>query len=169
MNTMNQIRKHLLTGLFVVGVGGLAATAQAQTAGAVQQGRHAHAASAEAFQAKFAEQMAKRQAALHDALKLTPAQEPAWTAFVNATKPVAHAPVDRTGAASLSAPERMERMIAMHKERTARMEAHLAAVKTFYAQLTPEQKSTFDAALKKAHHGGRRGGFMHHGQHPANN
>lgn len=161
--TMTSLRQQLLAALFAVGVGGLAASAQAQTAGAVTPGRHAHAASMEEHQAKFAEQMAKRQAALHDALKLTPAQEPAWTAFVSATAPTPHAPVDRAALANLSAPERMEKMIAMQKERSAKMEAHLAALKTFYAQLTPEQKGLFDAAIKKAHHGGRRGGFMHHG------
>ena len=157
--TMNSLRKQLLAALLAVGVGGLAVSAQAQTAGT---GRHANAASMEERQAKFAEQMAKRQAALHDALKLTPAQEPAWTAFVNATAPTPHAPVDRAALANLSAPERMEKMIAMQKERSVKMEAHLAALKTFYAQLTPEQKGLFDAAIKKAHHGGRRGGFMPH-------
>ena len=159
--TMHSLRKPLLAALFALG---MAAGAHAQTAGAAPQGRHAHAASMEERQAKFAEHMAKRQAALHDALKLTPAQEPAWTAFVNATAPAPHAPVDRAALANLSAPERMERMIAMHNERSVKMEAHLAALKTFYAQLTPEQQSLFDAAIKKAHHGGRRGGFMHHGQ-----
>ncbi len=158
MNAMNHIRQTLLVGMLALG----AVTAQAQTA-AVQPGRHAHAASVEEHQARFAEHLAKRQAALHDALKLSAAQEGAWTAFVNATKPAAHAPRERAAFAKLTAPERMEKMIAMQKERSVKMEAHLAALKTFYAQLTPEQKKVFDDTVKKGHRGhrGMRGGFQH--------
>ncbi|MNY77032.1 hypothetical protein D3C86_2168090 [compost metagenome] len=51
----------------------------------------------------------------------------------------------------------------------ARQETRLAALKTFYAQLTPEQQKTFDEATKRRHgrgHGGGHGrghGAMHHG------
>jgi Spy/CpxP family protein refolding chaperone len=57
----------------------------------------------------------------------------------------------------------MEKMIALSKERTARMEQHLQALNTFYATLTPEQKKVFDQHAMQAmggKHGGHRG---HHG------
>ena len=51
---------------------------------------------------------------------------------------------DRAAWAGLSAPARMEKMIAMAKQHTAAMESHLAALNTFYAVLTPAQKKVFD-------------------------
>ena len=46
----------------------------------------------------------------------------------------------------MPAPARMEQHIAMAKQRVAAMETRLAALKAFYAVLTPEQKKTFDAS-----------------------
>lgn len=106
------------------------------------------------------EKMAQRQAALHDKLKLTPAQEPAWSNFVAAITPSGakdgkagwgnHAEMEK-----LSAPERMEKQLAMSKEREARMNARLAALKPFYAVLTPEQKQIFnqETSRGRGHHG----------------
>ncbi|HEY0584631.1 MAG TPA: Spy/CpxP family protein refolding chaperone, partial [Pseudoduganella sp.] len=61
------------------------------------------------------------------------------------------------------APERMEKRIEMAKARLARMESNLAATKTFYATLTPEQQKVFDEkAGRFGHH--RHGRMMrHHG------
>ena len=47
---------------------------------------------------------------------------------------------------SLPTPERAERMLTRMKAHEAQMSAHVDALKTFYATLTPEQKKTFDAA-----------------------
>jgi len=152
-NMMNTLRKNILIALAVLGMGSAAVAVQAQTA--APEGRYGHAASQEQRQAKMAEFFAKRQAKLHDALKLSAAQEPAWSAYQAAIKPVAMGtPEDRAAWATLSAPQRLEKMIAMAKQHTAAMESHLTALNTFYAVLTPEQKATFDAAAK--HHG--RGG-----------
>jgi Spy/CpxP family protein refolding chaperone len=169
MNTMNHVRKGLFAAVLSLGLGALAAPAMAQSAAPtakVEPGRFGHAASLEerqARQARRAEHFAKRQAALHDALKLTAAQEGAWTTFVNATKPGAPpARPDRAELANLTAPQRIEQHLAFSRERTARMEQHLAAVKSFYAVLSPEQKKTFDEAMAKhGGHGHGRGG--HHG------
>ncbi|MFP5393659.1 MAG: Spy/CpxP family protein refolding chaperone [Gammaproteobacteria bacterium] len=157
------LRKRLLGAAFVLGISAVG-IAQAQSA-APAPGRHASAATVEERQARFAEHVAKRQQALHDALKLTSAQEAAWTSFVNATRPQprdASVRPDRAAWASLPAPQRLEQRIARQKERTTRMEAHLAAVNSFYAVLTPEQKKVFDTSFHQGF-GGRHG--RHHGGH----
>lgn len=94
---------------------------------------------------KFAERIEKRQAALHDKLKLTPVQETAWKSFHEKMKPTeSHHRPDRSELSALHAPERLERMLAMMKEHESRMADRVAAVKEFYAVLTPEQQKLFD-------------------------
>lgn len=151
---MNALRKHILVAVAVLGMGGAAVAVQAQVP---PEGRHGHAAS----QATRAEHFAKRQAKLHDALKLTAAQEPAWTAYQAAIKPAdmgAHS--DRAAWAALPAPQRLEKAIAMAKQHTAAMESHLGPLNTFYAVLTPEQKKVFDASTKGGEHGEHDGHGM---------
>jgi Spy/CpxP family protein refolding chaperone len=164
---MNTLRKQILVGLAALSMGAAAVGVHAQAQ--APEARHGHATSPEQRQAKMDEFMAKRQAKLHDELKLTSAQEPAWTAFVNAIKPapLAGRP-DRAAWAGMTAPARMEKMIALSKERTARMEQHLQALNKFYATLTPEQKKVFDQHTLHAmgergwDHGGHGGHGMHH-------
>jgi Spy/CpxP family protein refolding chaperone len=47
----------------------------------------------------------------------------------------------------------MEKMLAFSKEHIARQEARLAATKTFYATLSPEQRQAFDKGFNFEHHG----------------
>jgi protein CpxP len=154
---MKTLQKHVLSALVILGMSSAAFTVQAQTP--APEGRHAHAASQEQRQAKWSEQFAKRQAKLHDALQLTAAQEPAWTTYQAAIKP---AGMEMHGAradwAGLSAPARMEKMIAMAKQHVSAMESRLAALNSFYAVLTPAQKKVFDENTKggHGHHGGQR-------------
>lgn len=94
---------------------------------------------------KFAERIEKRQTELHDKLNLTPAQETAWKSFHEKMKPTE--PRNRPDPSELSAlhaPERLERMLAMMKEHESRMADRVAAVREFYAVLTPEQQKLFD-------------------------
>lgn len=163
---MNTIRKNVLIALAALSLGGAAVGAQAQTP-APAPAQHALAAHAghaghadltpEQRKARMAERSAKRQAALHDALKITPAQEPAFNAFAASMKPAMHG--DRAQWAGLSAPERMSKHIAM-------MQARLDALNTFYSTLTPEQKKLMDQQAMRHHgeHGGR-GGRGEHGWH----
>ena len=174
---MNTLRKHLVIAFTAAGLFGAAVGAQAQTAAPVE-GRHAHAMTAEQRLAKKAEWQAKAgerrakiqqkraedQAKLRDSLKLNAAQQPAWDAFVASRAPEkkgerAGRP-DRAAWAGLSAPQRMEKQIAMHKARTTHMESRLSALNSFYAVLTPEQRKTFDAQAQQ-----RKGGRHH--QHRA--
>ena len=113
-----------------------------------------HAKMAEKMKAGMAQHLAE----MHDKLKLSGAQEPAWKTFITAITPGAMpAHPDRTAMEKMTAPERMEKMLVLSKERLAKMESRLAALKTFYAVLTPEQKKLVDASHSlmrdKRHHG----------------
>jgi hypothetical protein len=158
---MTTLRKHVLIALAVLGMGSAAVAVQAQTT--PPEGRHANAVTQEQRMAKMNEYFAKRQAKLHDALQLTPAQEPAWATYQAALKPGAmmDAHGDHAALAALPAPARMEKMIAMGKQHIALMESRLAALNTFYAVLTPAQKQVFDKNTLGGdeHH---RGGHMKH-------
>lgn len=114
--------------------------------------------------ARMQEHRAKRMAALKEKLKLSSAQEGAWTSFAASTQPPAGQPPqrpDRAEFAKLTTPQRLERMQARQAERTAMFAKRAEATKTFYAGLNPDQQKTFDA--ETAHMGG--GGHRRHGDH----
>jgi protein CpxP len=149
--TMNKFCKKLLIGATILGLGSSAFIANAQTNAGDRSGPertstgghkwHGGAKSAE----QMKEKMAKRQAELHDKLKLNASQESAWNLFTAAITPTGTGKrPDRAEWKNLSAPERMEKQLAMMKEREARMTSRLAATKTFYATLTPEQQKIFN-------------------------
>ncbi len=116
--------------------------------------------------ARMEEHMAKRQAVLKVRLKVTADQEGAWTTFTSAMKPSPDMLKRRADLRAemdkLTTPERMDKMKALRGERDAQMDKHAAAVKTFYAVLTPEQKKVFDAQHMRGGHERRHGG-MHGG------
>lgn len=108
-----------------------------------------------------AERFEQHQRQVHDALKLKPDQEGAWKKLVESEQSLmghgqraAGKPEDW---ASLSTPERADRMLEHMKARQAAMADHVDALKAFYAQLTPEQQKTFDDAHRRAHRAGPRG------------
>ncbi|WEF32516.1 Spy/CpxP family protein refolding chaperone [Pseudoduganella chitinolytica] len=153
---MYTLRKSFIIGMTVIGLSSAFAV-QAQEA--TTPGRHAYAAT-KFDPVKRAEHFAQRQQKLHDALKLTETQETAWNTYIAAIKP--QTPTgrpDRVDFNSLPAPERMEKRLALLRERLAKQEARLAALKTFYAVLTPEQQKTFDQATVRQ---GRHHGRQHH-------
>jgi len=106
---------------------------------------------------------------LRAALQLQPSQDAALNAFLDAMRPPGgteqrgwhRQPGEMT---HLTTPERLDKMLARADERHARMVAHVAAVKQFYAQLTPSQQKAFDvmAPMMMIH---RHGGFGDHGFH----
>ncbi|MGX9217441.1 Spy/CpxP family protein refolding chaperone [Massilia varians] len=159
---MNTVRKNIVIVLAAFGIAGASLGVQAQTT-APLEGRHAHAMSKEQREAKRAEMRAARQAKLAESLKLTPAQQPVWQAFVASMTPPqkgerAGQRLNKEQRTALTAPQRLERRIALQKERTARMEARLSALNSLYAALSPEQRKVFDEQQQ------RRGG-RHHGGH----
>lgn len=138
------------------------APAASAAAAAGHHGRHAHA-----DPVQRQERFARRMAGLKALLKLTPAQEAAWTSFSNALRPQA-APLrtDRQALARLSTPDRIDQMRALRNERMAQMDRRGEATKAFYATLDAQQKMAFDEATArggmKAGAGGR-GGHRAHG------
>jgi protein CpxP len=119
--------------------------------------------------------MAKRQAELKARLKITPAQEGAWTAFTAAMQPPARMmggeqrpmAAQRAELDKLTTPERIDRMKALRTQRMTEMNAEMdkrgEATKAFYAALSPEQQKTFDAEHRKM--GGQRSRGHHGGMH----
>ena len=118
--------------------------------------------------AKMQAMIAKHQAELKAKLKLTPAQEGAWTSYTAAMQPPAHGasptPEQRAEFDKLTTPQRIDKMKEMRAQRMAEMNAAMdkrgEATKAFYAVLSPEQQKTFDAEHKKH---GPRGGHREHG------
>lgn len=172
--SMKTLRKNVIIAMSVLSMGAASLTVHAQEAAASAPAASTGAkATHEGHRGgprgerggNPAERMAKYQARLHDKLKLTAAQEPAWATFTAANapvKPMGDWNAKREAMAKLSAPERMEQWIAMSKERIASQESRLASLKAFYAVLTPEQKKVFDDSVPGGKHGGMRG---HHGGH----
>lgn len=104
------------------------------------------------------DRMQNHQQQLHDALKLKPEQEAAWTKF-QSTHPFANGMQrpDRSEMAKLTAPERAEKMLEQQKKHQDAMSQHVSAMKTFYDQLTPEQKKVFDEQGMQRPNRGDRG------------
>ena len=98
------------------------------------------------------EEKEKRLETLKTDLKLNASQETAWTDWVSKIKgdhkSWEEKRKDVESWASLPAIDRMEKMLAFSKEHIARQEVRLAATKTFYATLSPEQRQVFDKEFK---------------------
>ena len=116
--------------------------------------------------AKMQAWLDKRNAELKARLKLTPAQEGAWTTYTAAMKPPADLLAKRPDRAELDklpTPERIDKMRALRSQHMTDMNAAMdkrgEATKAFYATLTPEQQKVFDASATRRHGpDGRRGG-----------
>ncbi|WP_431099145.1 Spy/CpxP family protein refolding chaperone [Polaromonas aquatica] len=164
----------VLAGLLAtVGTGAMAQTPAAPPAGSPpvagkpagpHEGRMGHR-----DPAKMQAMIAKHQGELKAKLKLTPAQEGAWTSYTASMQPPVHGarptPEQRAEFDKLTTPQRIDKMKELRTQRMAEMNAAMdkrgEATKTFYAALTPEQQKTFDAEHKK--HGFRHGGARGHG------
>ena len=141
-----------------------AAVAQADTT-AAPKAQHKRMDPAQRME-RMKEHRAKRLAALKDKLKLTGAQESAWTTYTAANQPPAGPRpqrMDRAEFAKLTTPQRLERMQTRQAERSAMFAKRADATKTFYAALTPEQQKTFDAETVHAGGHGHRGHRGHQG------
>jgi hypothetical protein len=87
--------------------------------------------------------------ALHDALHLTPDEEPAWNDYQAVASPSAQAQQRRHSAAQLfpglTAPRRIDLVEAEMQQDLADLHRQGEALKRFYARLSPAQQRTFDA------------------------
>lgn len=115
----------------------------------------------------------RRNAALKAQLKITAAQETAWTAYTDAMKPGAAMTTgqrpDAAEMAKLTTPERLDKMQALRAqhmgEMNAAMEKHAQATKALYAVLSPEQQKLFDAAVMPGQHHAKGQPWGHKGGH----
>ena len=164
---MNRLKKNVVIGMTVLGIAlGAGSTfaapdSQVQASGPQDKPARMH----KHDPAKFKERMEKRQAELHDKLKLTANQEAAWKTFTASMKPADRGQAQRPDRAEwdkLSAPERMEKMLERSKQRQDAMATRLSAMKTFYAQLTPEQQKVFNDNFAKPQRFGHHGHRGHH-------
>ena len=65
-------------------------------------------------------------------------------------------------------PRELEQVLELQKQHQDAMGKHVAAMKDFYAQLTPEQKKTFDEQTQMGKRGPRGGGRGPGPQGPGN-
>ena len=108
--------------------------------------------------ARFEKHMTK----LHDALKLTSAQEAGWTEFSNKMKPVKmdKPEMGKPGMdksvhqdwKDLSTPDRLDKILDNMKSHEKQLTEHATAVRTFYGTLTPDQQKIFDHQFQSEHH-----------------
>lgn len=168
---MKSVFKPVLVAALIATVG---FTAFAQThgmgdGGMMGHGGKGHERMGKMDPAKMQAMIDKRNADLKVKLKITPAQEGAWTAYTTAMKPPADMAKNheamRTDMQKLTTPERIDKMKTMRATRDAEMDKRSEAVKTFYAALTSEQKAVFDVLHTGGKRGGRHGGG-HAGGHP---
>ena len=115
---------------------------------------------------------AQHLAALKEKLKLTPAQEGAWSTFAEAQQlppaPPPGARMNRDEFAKLTTPQRLDLMEKRRTERSAMFTKRADATRTFYAGLTPEQQKTFDAESMRRFGPGDHGHpHQHHQAAPA--
>ena len=167
---MKPHRKHLLLATLLAASSTLA-LAQAPAAGdAPAQPARAERMDPARMQQRMAERHAQRLDKLKAELKLSPAQEGAWNQYTAAMQPPAKGPrMDRAEFDKLTTPQRIDRMQQRSAERQAQMKQRGDAVKTFYAQLTPEQQKVYDERAMRGGRGeGQRGGGRHghHGMGP---
>jgi hypothetical protein len=145
----------------------LSATAQAQTPAPP---------AAQAWKHRAHEHGEAKISALHDLLRIRPDQDAAFQAFVASMKPPQGERPERPmggprAMASMTTPQRLDAMAARMAEHQAKFQAHVQAVKTFYAALSPEQQHAFDDLHKVGMWGGGMGGGHgwgggHGGPHP---
>jgi hypothetical protein len=161
--TTQPLRRHLVAAALLAGLGA-AATAQvaAPAAPAASASASGNAPHGRFDPARMAERVNRHLAELKQKLQLSASQEPAWTSFSNAMQPGARTTrPDREAIARMSTPDRIDHMRALRERRNAEMDRRGDAAKAFYAQLSAEQKKTFDAETVRLFH---RGG-KHHRQH----
>lgn len=147
-----RINKTLATGLMVIGLGVMSLPSHAQSTTGDQQ--HAKPVWSADKIAKFEKEKARRQADLHDKLKITAAQEDAWKAFTQSTQFKPHDGGQRLSKeerAKLTTPERLDRQLEWAKQSQARLVERVAATKALYATLSTEQQQIFDANSVRMH------------------
>lgn len=145
-------KRALMVGL-IAGSGILAASTFAMPGGGSASKRACEARHEQGVHAKWEARRADHLSELRGKLKLNSEQEDAWNTFISASQSGMHdMRGDRQALRSefqeLTTPQRLDKMLAMSDMRRAKMAERAQAIKAFYAQLSPEQQSVFDAEAK---------------------
>jgi hypothetical protein len=115
------------------------------------------------------ERHAKHLAQLKEKLNLSGQQDVAWQSFTQAMqKPEHSARPDRLAFEKMTTPERLEQMQKMRQQRDVLMQKRADGIQLFYAQLSAEQKTVFDAQSLRhmsRMHGGMHAAKMDHAKH----
>lgn len=156
MTQISFTKRIVLAGV-LAGSGLLAASSFAMSPGGMKGNGDCGTKHGQKTQAQRSEMRMQKMTALKAKLKLSAQQEVAWNTFAN--QPQVEMGGDRKAMraefATLTTPQRMDKMLEMSEKRRAQMLARAEATKTFYAQLSPAQQSVFDAeARNHRHHGG---------------
>jgi len=94
---------------------------------------------------RYSRILAQRHQQLHEALRLTAEQESGWEILMASEASSQDFGLGQAREwSSLSVPERAEKMLELSKARQVQLAEHVAALKAFYAVLTPEQQKTFE-------------------------
>lgn len=147
---MNAVRKSIATAVAAMALtaGGVAVS----TAVAAPRAEGSHWSAFGSHDAKSAERMAERQAAVHDRLGLSTAQEAAWKTFTDRLQATAPARSESAPVGNMTAPERADRMVAFLQTAQQRAATRAQAIKEFYSVLSPEQQKVFDSQFHGRHH-----------------
>jgi Spy/CpxP family protein refolding chaperone len=148
--TLNKfiIQRLAIGGALALGLAVSAASAQERPAAPGFAAPQAHGQALRA--PDRAQREGRRLQRLHDLLQIRPDQDGAFRAFTVALEQARPQRGERAegrerGAqASLTAPERLDRLAQRMAERQQALQKTSAAVKTFYAVLSPEQRKAFD-------------------------
>jgi Spy/CpxP family protein refolding chaperone len=135
---MNYSRKLALSVILAAGLG--AAVPVLAEQGCAPMGGH------ESHYEHHGKDVEQHHQQLHDALKLTAAQEAGWKKLIESEQPRPSTPAaeQREDWSKLSTPERAEKMLALTRAREQQMGDYVVALKAFYATLSTEQKKTFE-------------------------
>ena len=105
-----------------------------------------------------AQRHAQRMAMFRQQLQITPQQEGAWNAWMQAMQPVQLQRPNRVEFARMTTPERIDRMRTVRAQRMSIIDRRGEATKSFYATLSADQKRTFDEQGLRFARGGMRDG-----------
>ncbi|HEX5378793.1 MAG TPA: Spy/CpxP family protein refolding chaperone [Phenylobacterium sp.] len=162
--------------LAALAVIGLAAPASAQMAQPGQPGMmmsHDMGPPSAEMAKAMADKRAQQARDMHVILRLRPDQEAAWRAYEAAMAPADHQMMmmDGSHGSPATTPERLDMMSRHMAQMEAFRAKHDAAIRAFYAALSPDQQQVFDALERMrgphgAGHGGQMMMMMMGGQHP---
>ena len=152
---MNSFQKSLVIAVASLGMG--TAALAASDAGPAPAAGGSHWGAFGSHGATSAERVAKRQAAMHDKLSLSPTQEAAWKTYTDKLRATAPARPEGASFATMTAPERADRMVAFLQAAQQRAAVRAQAVKEFYSFLSPEQQKVFDGQFHGRRHHHHRG------------